>query len=575
MAEWGIMSTAFPNTTPIGPVPTPRQIRHHAREFYGFLHFTINTFTDKEWGYGDESPDLFNPTDFDAGTMARIARDAGMAGLILTCKHHDGFCLWPTETTKHSVASSPFRGGKGDVVRELADACREAGIGFGVYLSPWDRNHPLYGTPEYVVQVYRPQLRELLTNYGPIFEVWFDGANGGDGYYGGAREHRAIDSRTYYDWPGTWTMVRELQPDAVMFSDGGPDVRWVGNEDGIAGDPCWATMVLGDTVPGHADSGQLNRGDRDGDTWLIPECDVSIRPGWFWHELETPLVRSVKNLADLYFHSVGRGANLLLNLPPDRRGRIPEPDVDALMGLRSHLDALFSQDLAGDAVVSPAPLDGVNAAHEITLDLPAARTVNVVRLREHIEFGQRVDSWALDVWTGGEWREVAAAQSIGARRLVRFSGVTADRFRVRIASAVPPALAEVSLFFEPPIAQAALVSGQQQVAIIETAGVAKPDEVTIVFDLGAGGEDVAGFVYDPYAPRGHVADKYVVSVSDDGSLWREIQSGEFANVQANPIRQIVTFDTPRSERFIRFQGTHFVAGDVVVLSQVQLISARQ
>ncbi len=297
---------------PYGPIPSLRQQRHQAREFYGFVHFTINTFTDREWGYGDESPSQFNPTDFDADALAGVATEAGMAGLILTCKHHDGFCLWPTKTTAHSVQSSPFRSGNGDVVGEVAAACRKAGIEFGVYLSPWDRNSPLYGTPDYVEKIYRPQLRELLTNYGPLFEVWFDGANGGDGFYGGAREMRRIDPATYYHWPETWQIVRELQPEAVMFSDAGPDVRWIGNEDGIAGDPCWATLHLRDTVPGQANPQQLNSGDRDGETWLIPECDVSIRPGWFWHESETDRVRTAKNLTDLYFQSVGRGGTLLL-----------------------------------------------------------------------------------------------------------------------------------------------------------------------------------------------------------------------------------------------------------------------
>lgn len=449
-----IMASFPDQLMPFGAVPTSRQLRHHERGFYGFLHFSINTFTDKEWGYGDESPALFDPTDFDAGSIARVAREAGMAGLILTCKHHDGFCLWPTGTTAHSVARSPFRGGKGDVVGEIARACREQGIEFGVYLSPWDRNHPLYGTPEYVTRVYRPQLRELLTNYGPLFEIWFDGANGGDGYYGGARETRRIDARTYYGWPETWAMVRELQPNAVMFSDAGPDVRWVGNEDGIAGDPCWATMHPGDTAPGHADSAQLNRGDRAGETWLIPECDVSIRPGWFWHESETAQVRSAKNLTDLYFQSVGRGANLLLNLPPDRRGRIPDADVAALQGFRAHLDSTFSRNLADDAIAAPAAVGGLYTVIVTTLTLPEPRAVNVVRLREELPLGQRVDAWELDAWDQGEWRRVAGAQSIGAARLMRFPSITTDRFRLRVteAAGTPPALSEIALFFEPPLA---------------------------------------------------------------------------------------------------------------------------
>lgn len=221
-----------------GPVPTPRQRAQHARAFCGFIHFTTNTFTDREWGYGDESPACFNPTELDARQWARLARQGGMRGLILTCKHHDGFCLWPSRFTEHCVRNSPWRDGKGDLVREFADACRAEGLEVGVYLSPWDRNHPEYGRPAYI-EYYRNQLRELLTQYGPIFEVWFDGANGGDGFYGGAREQRKIDPATYYDWPTTWQIVRELQPDAAIFSDAGPDIRWVGNEEGRGSPTTW------------------------------------------------------------------------------------------------------------------------------------------------------------------------------------------------------------------------------------------------------------------------------------------------------------------------------------------------
>jgi len=318
---------------PYGPLPSTRQLRWHAMEFYGFLHFTVNTFTDKEWGYGDESPDVFNPLDFDADQIVGTATDAGMKGLILTCKHHDGFCLWPSRYTEHSVKNSSWRGGRGDVVREISDACARHGIRFGVYLSPWDRNHPDYGRPEYLVY-YRNQLRELLTEYGPVFEIFFDGANGGDGYYGGANERRQIDATTYYDWPNTWGLVRELQPDTILFSDAGPDIRWVGNERGIAGETCWATSNREDFAPGRADAARLNSGDRPGTHWVPAECDVSIRPGWFYHASEDDRVRTPENLMELYQASVGRGASFLLNLPPDRRGQIHENDVRSLQGPR-------------------------------------------------------------------------------------------------------------------------------------------------------------------------------------------------------------------------------------------------
>ncbi|MEZ4833799.1 MAG: alpha-L-fucosidase [Caldilineaceae bacterium] len=417
---------------PYGPVPSPRQLRWHRREFYGFLHFTTNTFTDKEWGYGDESPGVFAPTDFDAEQIVRIAADAGMTGLILTCKHHDGFCLWPSKYTEHSVKRSPWRSGQGDVVREIADACHTHGIGFGVYLSPWDRNHADYGRPAYI-DYFRNQLNELTSEYGELFEVWFDGANGGDGYYGGANEVRRIDRQTYYDWENTRSIVRRNQPNAVMFSDAGPDVRWVGNEKGIAGDPCWSTIRADLLFPGiDADAFKtrltsdmvaawgspmelLNRGDRHGDAWLPAECDVSIRPGWFYHAAEDDKVRTPENLVDLYFQSVGRGASFLLNLPPDRRGQIHENDVKSLREFRRRLDEIFAKDLAklarctadntrGDSLqFAPANVldddpetywatdDDIHTP-ALILEFAQPITFNVVSLREYLPLGQRTAS---------------------------------------------------------------------------------------------------------------------------------------------------------------------------------------
>ena len=452
---------------PIGPVPTGRQLAWHRLEVYGFIHFTVNTFTDKEWGYGDEDPALFNPTAFDADQIAETAAAGGLKGLILTCKHHDGFCLWPTGATTHSVAASAWLNGGGNVVRAMAEACERARIKFGVYLSPWDRNHPAYGTPAYL-KVYRRQLRELLTEYGPLFEVWFDGANGGDGFYGGAREKRSIDPRTYYDWETTWRLVRECQPDACMFSDAGPDVRWVGNESGFAGDPCWSTITKGRFVPGVADTAILQSGERTGDAWLPAECDVSIRPGWFYHAAEDARVRTPDNLLELYFKSVGRGASLLINLPPDRRGLIPEADRSSLLEFKRRLDALLGVNLAlgaaaegpaagtdsrhaparlvdGDAATFWSPGDGQPAEVEFTFPRPVR--FDVIGLREHLPFGQRVDAFAVDAWDGAGYREIAAAEAIGNRRLLRVPDVTATRVRLRITqSSASPALSEFSLY---------------------------------------------------------------------------------------------------------------------------------
>jgi alpha-L-fucosidase len=469
-------STAIGPPTPYGPVPSARQLLWHERELYGFLHFSVNTFNDKEWGYGDESPAVFDPTDFDADQIVGVAKGAGMKGLILTAKHHDGFCLWPSKLTEHSVRNSSWRGGRGDVVREIGDACRRQGLAFGVYLSPWDRNHPDYGRPAYL-DYYRGQLRELLSGYGPIFEVWFDGANGGDGYYGGARETRTIDRRSYYDWPRTEALVRELQPEASMFSDAGPDVRWVGNEKGRAGDPSWATLNRDDFAPGEADEARLNRGDRPGTHWLPAECDVSIRPGWFYHPSEDDKVRSALDLLDLYYASVGRGASLLLNVPPDRRGRIAEPDERALRGLRGLLDATFGVDLARSAsarasnvrgnsprfaagnVLDGRPdtywsTDDAVTTPELVLSLGHSTTFNVASLREYLPLGQRIEDWALDAWQGDAWRPFATGTAIGSRRLWRGADVTTSRVRLRIAkSPVCPALSELALYHEPPEAR--------------------------------------------------------------------------------------------------------------------------
>ena len=455
---------------PLSPVPSPRQLAWHELEFYGFLHFTVNTFTNREWGYGDESAVVFNPTDFDADQIVGAAQDGGMKGLILTCKHHDGFCLWPSRYTEHSVKNSPF---KRDVVKEISEACGRHGLRFGVYLSPWDRNRSEYGSPDYLIY-YRNQLRELLSEYGPVFEIFFDGANGGDGYYGGAYERREIDNRTYYDWPSTWQLVRELQPNTVLFSDAGPDIRWVGNENGIAGETCWATSNREDFSPGNADVVRLNRGDRPGAHWVPAECDVSIRPGWFYHKHEDGQVKMPQQLVDLYYSSVGRGASFLLNLPPDRRGRIPDADVVSLQGFRRIIEATFRANLAAGArvtasnwrggrdrrfapgnVLDGSPItywatdDGVKTA-SLILDLGSDIAFNVVRLREHLPLGQRIEAVGLDQWQNGQWAEFATATSIGNCRLIRGPRITTSRVRLRVMqAAVCPAISEVGLFAEP------------------------------------------------------------------------------------------------------------------------------
>lgn len=459
---------------PVGAVPSERQLQWHALEFYGFLHFGMNTFTDREWGNGDEDEALFNPTALDARQWAATARDAGMKGLVLTAKHHDGFCLWPSRFTPHSVVRSPWRNGQGDVVAELARACREYGLAFGVYLSPWDRNRADYATPEYL-DYYRSQLRELLTQYGPLFEVWFDGANGGDGFYGGARETRRIDNRTYYDWPGTWGLVRALQPAAVMFSDAGPDVRWVGNEEGVAFDSSWYALDRSKVYPGDPNYSKdgTARGRPDGPDWVPPEVDVSIRPGWFHHASEDAKVKPLGALLDIYYQSVGRGANLLLNVPPDRRGLIADADVLRLREFRAVLDRTFATDLArkasarasavrgtgkrfganlvndGNAETYWATDDGVTSG-SVELTFPSPTSFDRVVLQEYIRLGQRVEGWRVEGEVEGAWRLLAEGTTIGYKRIARFAPVTARRLRVTITrSRACPTLATVGVFKSP------------------------------------------------------------------------------------------------------------------------------
>jgi len=446
----GIACVAPPK--PFGPVPSTRQLAWHEMEVYGFLHFTVNTFTDKEWGYGDESPEIFNPTKLDTRQWARTARNAGMKGLILTAKHHDGFCLWPSKYTEHSVKKSPWKNGKGDVVKELANACREFDLKMGLYLSPWDRNHADYATPAYV-EYYHKQLKELMTNYGELFEIWHDGANGGDGYYGGARETRSIDAKTYYGFPKIWERVRELQPNAVIFSDAGPDIRWIGNERGFAPDTCWARINPEGIYPGIADLERLGSGNPDGAVWRPGEADVSIRKGWFFHEDQKP--KSLAQLLDIYYNSVGKGCCLLLNIPPDKRGLIPEEDAKRLKEWRAVLDQTFQTDLAKGKSASASNVRGnaktFSAANvtdgdresywatddnarqaELTINLDTPTRFNRIRLQEYIPLGQRIAAFTIDVHDKDGWRELTKGTTIGPRRILRIPDVEANQIRLRI-----------------------------------------------------------------------------------------------------------------------------------------------
>lgn len=435
--------------------PSPQQLAWQELEFIGFAHFTVNTFTDREWGDGKESPDVFNPTAFDAKQWVAACKDAGIKLLILTAKHHDGFCLWPSEYTEHSVKNSPWRGGKGDVVKEVADACREGGIKFGFYLSPWDRHEQSYGTDEYN-EYFKNQLRELLTGYGEVTEVWFDGACG-EGPNG---------KRQVYDWPGYYGVVRELQPKALI-AISGPDVRWVGNESGLARESEWSVYCGG---------GKEDMGDRkylagaDELKWYPAECDVSIRPGWFYHSSQDDQVKSLAHLLDIYYKSVGRNSVLLLNIPPDRRGLFHENDVARLRELGEVIDETFKTDLALGAAAKADNVRGNDPAHgaekavdgdpatwwttdddvttgAIEFDLGKPVTFDRAMLQEQITQGQRVERFVLEARDGDDWKEIAAATTIGYKRLLRFPEVTARHVRLRITQSRDcPTLKRFGLF---------------------------------------------------------------------------------------------------------------------------------
>ncbi|MEQ1604326.1 MAG: alpha-L-fucosidase [Pyrinomonadaceae bacterium] len=401
----------------------------------------MNTFTDHEWGEGRAPATDFNPTAFDARQWARVVRDAGMKGIIITAKHHDGFCLWPSATTEYSVKNAKWRDGKGDVLKELSAAAREYGLKFGIYISPWDRNHLLYGTPRYN-QIYKQQWHELLTNYGPVFESWLDGANDNK-------------KRMVYDFNGFFQTIKQSQSDTIIFSDAGPDIRWVGNERGIAGETNWSTRDNEGSFPGFADEKALNRGDENGTSWIPAECDVSIRPGWFYHAGEDKKLKSVDQLMNIWLGSVGRNCNLLLNIGVDRRGLVNENDIARLMEFKAAREKAFGENLTKGKITASntrgprfaaanvlddsfdtywTTADSVTNAI-LTLDLGRETEIDTVVLQENIALGQRVKQFAVQVWDGSEFKTVSRATTIGYKRLIRFTKTTTDKVRIVIEDA--------------------------------------------------------------------------------------------------------------------------------------------
>lgn len=444
-----------------GALPTDRHMAWHEMEYYAFVHFNMNTFSGEEWGHGEEPPSLFDPTELDTRQWAQVAKEAGMKGIVITAKHHDGFCLWDSQYTEHDVASSPWKNGKGDLLEDLAEACKEYGLKMGVYLSPWDQNSPVYGTEGYN-EYFMNQLEEVLTQYGDIFEVWFDGAVG--------PEYKGMQP---YDWDGFIAKVREHQPEAVIFSDAGPDIRWVGTEKGFANPTNWSTLNRDEYYPGTPRYLELRSGNQNGSHWLPAEVDVSIRPGWYYHADEDEQVKSADHLEWIYYNSVGRNGNLLLNLPVDRRGLVHENDVAALMALRERLDATFTDNKAASAKVSANTSRGnsrlfspmhLNDGHDSTywatndrdttaqiqLKWASPQTFNIIELEEYIPLGQRIESWEVDAFQNGEWQVLGRATTVGNRRWMRIPKVTTDRLRIRITDAMAELVVrEIGVYHRP------------------------------------------------------------------------------------------------------------------------------
>ena len=585
---------------PILPVPEPKQVEWQQMETYAFIHFGLNTFNDREWGYGDTDPKTFNPTNLDCEQWAQTLVKAGMKGVILTAKHHDGFCLWPFEGTDYSVKNSPWKNGQGNVVKELSEACKKYGLKFAVYLSPWDRHQANYGTPEYLPYFYA-QLHDLLTNYGPVFEVWFDGANGGDGWYGGAKDIRTIDRKNYYNYPRIYEMLDSIQPQAIIFSDGGPGCRWVGNEKGFAGATNWSFLRKGEVHPGYDKSYELQYGHPDGNQWVPAECDVSIRPGWFYHPEEDDRVKSPDQLVDLYYRSVGHNATLLLNFPVDRRGLIHP--VDSANAVRFHdmiqqqlktnlvagMTPKVSNERGGDFVASAltddnfdtywATEDGVTTADiEFSFDTPTR--MNRMMLQEYIPLGQRVKAFVVEYLDKDTWLPVKLNEettTIGYKRLLRFETVETKGMRIRITDARGPlCLSNVGVYDAGNVSD----SFVEKVEDIESVPYLLPD---VKAEESAKASDkqsqttcfVEGdrllidlqeermvsslhFLPDQGEPNKGLIANYEIRVGTSKEAVNQlVKAGEFSNIQNNPVMQSVFF-TPVKARYIELKATRMI-----------------
>ena len=536
-------------------VPTPQQLEWQKMELTAFLHFGINTFTGREWGDGKEDPALFNPTELDAEQWVRTLKDAGFKMVIITAKHHDGFCLWPTKTTKHSVESSPWKDGKGDVVKELREACDKYGMKFGVYLSPWDRNAECYGDSPAYNKFFIEQLTELLTNYGEVHEVWFDGANG-EGPNG---------KKQIYDWDAFYSTIRALQPKAVT-AIMGDDVRWVGNEKGIGRETEWSATVL---TPGvYARAAENNKalgvygkakdlGGRDILAkakelfWYPSEVDVSIRPGWFYHKNQDSKVKSLKHLTDIYFQSVGYNSVLLLNIPPDRRGLIHEADVTRLKEFAEYRQKTFQD----NKILHETALWKASQGDKRTYSVKSNAPINVVMLQEDISKGQRVENFSIEIWKDGQWATVGNGTTIGYKRMVRIPETITDSLRISInQTRLDANIQHVAAYYAAPLEEEAITTAWNN---LPRNTWKKLSSSPLSIDLGKT-VTLKAFTYAPLNEEAKptMAYHYQFFVSLDGKEWKKvIADGEFSNIMHNPLPQTVALPHPESARFIKIEAT--------------------
>ena len=535
--------------TAFGPVPSENQMRVQEMESYAFVHFSLNTYTDQSWGFGNEDIKLFNPEENDCRQWVRICKEAGMKGIIITAKHHGGFSLWPSKYTDYSVKNAPWKNGKGDMVKELADACKEYGLKLGIYLSPWDRNHKDYGKPEYITY-FRNQLTELLTNYGPIFEIWFDGANGGNGYYGGANETRTIDRTTYYDWKNTYDLIRKLQPNCVIWNDGGDrgDFRWVGTEAGYVGETNWSLL----NATGEVGYNMLHHGLENGNAWVPAEVNTSIRPEWFYHPDEDNKVKTVSQLMDLYYNSIGRNGTLLLNFPIMPNGLIHENDEKTAIEFGKAVKETFANNLVKTAEASNvranakkfgaekaidnnkdtywATDDAVTKA-SLVIDLGKPTLFNRFLVQEYIRLGQRVKSFTVEALVDGNWKEITKGTTIGYKRILRFPSVKATKVRLNITDSKScPTISNVGIYNAPLFLNAPSIARNQSGDITITTN-----------DIGP----LFFYTLDGSEPTSH-SKRYTGSFSTNGKLEVKAIAYDPATGKSSPV-EVQQFDRSRKD----------------------------